>query len=178
MCWILAGVLLATGWASDASAVDRKPVAMTLQSSDFKEGAKIAKKFAGDGADQSPTLQWSKPPAGTKSIAVRCIDPDAPRGTWWHWTVVNIPPNVYGLRSGASQTKAMPAGAVEGSNDFGRPGYNGPAPPAGSTHHYHFIVSALDTVLDLPAGFTKMQYDTALKGHVLGQGVTIGTYSR
>lgn len=96
------------------------------------------------------------------------LDPDAPGGTFTHWLVYRIPPGTTGLA-------AMPAGAAEGVNDFGRPGYGGPCPPRGAAHHYHFGVLALDTRLDLPAGARR---DARISGHVLGKGEPVATYPR
>jgi Raf kinase inhibitor-like YbhB/YbcL family protein len=100
------------------------------------------------------------------------LDPDAPGGTFTHWLVYGIPPDISGL------TAAVPAGAREGTNDFGRRGYGGPCPPRGSTHHYHLIVRALDTRLGLPAGARRTELESRAKGHLIGRGEVIATYRR
>jgi Raf kinase inhibitor-like YbhB/YbcL family protein len=97
-------------------------------------------------------------------------DTDAPGGNFAHWLVWNIP----------GATTAVPenglSGATLGKNDAGRVGYFGPMPPGGR-HHYHFVVYALDTTLDLPAGASLGKLQAAMKGHVVGQGELIGTYA-
>jgi Raf kinase inhibitor-like YbhB/YbcL family protein len=99
------------------------------------------------------------------------LDPDAPGGTFTHWLVYRIP-------LGETSLTARPAGASEGVNDFGRRGYGGPCPPRGAAHHYHIVVLALDTRLDLPAGATRSDLDARISGHVLGRGELVATYRR
>jgi Raf kinase inhibitor-like YbhB/YbcL family protein len=149
-----------------------------LTSPAFSEGADIPKQFTGDGADQSPRLQWSEPPAGTKSLALICDDPDAPRGTWVHWVLYNLPADARELGEGVPTTDALSNGAKQGKNDFGKIGYGGPAPPKGKPHRYFFKLYALDTTLTLPAGATKDQVIAAMKGHILADGQLMGKYSR
>ncbi len=128
-----------------------KPVIFTLTSPTLKDGATIGMDavfngFGCTGKNISPALTWAGAPEGTKSFAITVYDPDAPTGSgWWHWTVVNIPANVTSLAAGAGSTKpALPAGAVQGRTDFGKPGFGGPCPPAGDKpHHYVFTVWAL-----------------------------------
>jgi len=104
--------------------------------------------FGYGGANRSPSLAWSGAPAGTRSFAVTCHDPDAPSpdhprpGGWWHWLAFDIPADASGLPENASAS-AMPAGSVQSITDFGPPGYGGPAPPAGKPHRYVFTVYAL-----------------------------------
>ena len=99
------------------------------------------------------------------------LDPDAPGGTFTHWLVYGLPP-------GLSSLTAVPAGAAEGVNDFGRRGYGGPCPPRGTAHHYHFVVLALDTRLGLAAGATRSDLESRASGHVLGRGELVATYQR
>ena len=146
---------------------------MQLSSSAFKEGDTIPKQHTGDGKDTSPPLAWTGAPQGTKSFAVICDDPDAPRGTWVHWVLFNLPADTRELKEGAE-----PKGATQGKNDFGNFGYGGPAPPKGNPHRYFFKLYALDTMLDLPAGATKAQLVAAMKGHVLAEGQLMGKYQR
>jgi Raf kinase inhibitor-like YbhB/YbcL family protein len=104
-------------------------------------------------------------------MALICSDPDAPGGTFVHWLALGIPPGTRSLPEGAS-------GLRLGTNDFGRQAYNGPCPPAGKPHRYVFEVLALDTRLDLPAGFTREQLEKAASGHVLARGRLTGLYGR
>jgi Raf kinase inhibitor-like YbhB/YbcL family protein len=147
-----------------------------LTSTAFKEGDTIPKTHTGDGKDTSPHLKWADPPANTKSFALICDDPDAPRGTWVHWVLFNLPPDTRELNEAVGD--ALPAGARQGKNDFGNQGYGGPAPPRGKPHRYYFKLYALDTTLDLPAGATKAQVVAATKGHVLAEGQLMGMYGR
>jgi Raf kinase inhibitor-like YbhB/YbcL family protein len=156
--------------------------------------------------DASPELKWEGTPAGTKSFAMICDDPDAPGGTWVHWLLYDIPRNTAELPLGIwvkdnivgatwSPSRGTPVGwqpvaasgtvagkllgAKQGVNDFGTPGYGGPCPPRGSgVHHYHFRLFALDAELNLAARVTRQQLDAAMKGHILGQAELVGTYQR
>lgn len=130
-------------------------MALTLTSQNFKEGATLDMEqvlsaeygFGTSGGNKSPQLSWSGAPAGTKSFAVHCFDPDAPTGSgFWHWVVVNIPPTVTELKLDAGNPKSglLPQGALMTRTDFGAPGYGGPAPPPGhGPHRYQFTVFAV-----------------------------------
>jgi Raf kinase inhibitor-like YbhB/YbcL family protein len=160
--------------------MDERTSAMPLQltSSAFGQGEKIPSKFTGDGADVSPPLAWPVAPFGTRSFALICDDPDAPRGTWVHWVLFNMPSDQQALEEGVPATAKLANGALQGTNDFGKIGYGGPAPPPGKPHRYFFKVYALDAVVPLPAGSTKSQLVNAMKGHVIDEGELMGTYQR
>jgi Raf kinase inhibitor-like YbhB/YbcL family protein len=122
---------------------------MTLTSPDFTDGAtlpeaQVLNGFGCAGGNQSPALEWSGAPEGTKSFILTVFDPDAPTGSgWWHWTVANIPGDVTSLAAGASP-EGLPQGAVEGRTDFGAPGFGGACPPEGaSAHRYVFTIYAM-----------------------------------
>jgi Raf kinase inhibitor-like YbhB/YbcL family protein len=151
---------------------------LELTSTAFQPGTTIPKKYTGDGADRSPPLAWSEPPSGTKSLALVCDDPDAPRGTWVHWVLFDLPGHTRELEEGVPTTGALGDGAKQGKNDFGNVGYGGPAPPRGKPHRYFFKLYALDVAVDLPAGANKAQFLDAMKGHVLAEGQLMGTYGR
>jgi len=151
---------------------------MQLTSSAFTEGAAIPRTYTGDGRDGSPPLRWSDAPAGVGSFALICDDPDAPRGTWVHWVLFNLPAATQELPEAVPTTATLANGARQGKNDFGKLGYGGPAPPRGKPHRYFFKLYALDTMLDLEAGITKAQLEQAMQGHVLGQCQLMGTYAR
>ena len=146
---------------------------LTVTSSAFKANEPIPSEYTCDGAETTPPLAWANVPANAKSIAILVDDPDAPKATFTHWIVTNIPPTATSLSAGG----ALPAGAVAAKNDKGATGYAAPCPPSG-THHYHFRVYALDVELALAAKQTKKQLLDATKGHILAQGELIGTYER
>jgi Raf kinase inhibitor-like YbhB/YbcL family protein len=131
-----------------------------------------------DGANVSPPLSWTDPPPGTAGFAILVTDPDAPGGTFTHWVACNIPSGTREIPAGARGKNALPAGSVEGRNDFGRAGYGGPCPPGGRAHHYHFTVYALDTALTISGKRDGQMLQEALKGHVLAWGEITGIYSR
>lgn len=151
---------------------------LKLVSSAFKEGDFLDKKFTGDGMDVSPPLSWEKAPQGTKSFALIMDDPDAPMGTWVHWVIFNIPPDMTSLPENVPKNMQVLGKALQGKNDFGRVGYNGPAPPRGNPHRYFFKLYALDTELSLPALSTKDQVEKAMEGHILAKGQLMGMYKR
>jgi Raf kinase inhibitor-like YbhB/YbcL family protein len=134
--------------------------------------------FTGDGRDISPPLQWTEPPAGTKALALICEDPDAPRGTWTHWVIFNIPVGARALAENTPTSATQPNGAIQGKNDFGKSGYGGPAPPRGKPHRYIFRLFALDAALTLKPGATRQQLLAAVEGHILAEARLMGTYGR
>ena len=149
---------------------------LAVLSAAFAMGAAIPDRYAC--APFSPPLSWSEIPAGTQSIAVLCDDPDAPVGDWVHWVVFNLAPDVRDLPENVARDAALPGGAVQGVNDYDRRGYDGPCPPPGRPHHYHFKVFALDARLALDASGRKADLMQAMRGHVLAQGDLVGTYAR
>jgi Raf kinase inhibitor-like YbhB/YbcL family protein len=151
---------------------------MQLSSSAFSEGQSIPAKYTGDGSDASPPFAWSEPPAGTKSFALICEDPDAPLGTWTHWVLFNLSPQLRKLDEGVPTDGTLPNGAIQGKNDFKKIGYGGPAPPKGKPHRYFFKLYALDSQLSLEPGASRKQLLAAMKGHVLAEGQMMGKYQR
>ena len=123
-------------------------------------------------------IRWTDPPAGTKSLVLIADDPDAPMGTWVHWVLYGIKPDVRELREGVPKEDVLPSGAKQGVTDFKSVGYGGPMPPPGKPHRYYFKLYALDTALDMPAGRTKAQVEEAMKGHILAEAQLMGTYLR
>jgi Raf kinase inhibitor-like YbhB/YbcL family protein len=151
---------------------------INLSSTAFQEGETIPKQYTGDGKDVSPPLTWADPPEGTKSFVLICDDPDAPRGTWTHWVLYNLPADQRKLDEGVPTDESLANGAKQGKNDFGKVGYGGPAPPRGKPHRYFFRLYALDTTLGLPAGATRDKVVGAARGHVLAEGQLMGHYGR
>lgn len=158
----------------------RSEIAIT--SAAFQDGARIPGRYARAGENRSPALHWSRLPQGSASVALVCEDPDAPQAEpFTHWVLFNIPPTLPGLPEGVSKGPLPPEvpGAAQGVNDFGGIGYDGPAPPRGDgPHRYRFELYALDAMLDLPPGLTKIALRRTLEGHVLGKGLLTGAYSR
>jgi Raf kinase inhibitor-like YbhB/YbcL family protein len=133
------------------------------------------------GQNISPALQWSNPPAGTKSFAVTMYDPDAPTGSgWWHWVMYNIPATTTSLPAGAGNGRNAPRGSAEGPTDFGAKGYGGPCPPAGDKpHHYHITVFALKVdKLDIPGSATPAYVGYNLNANKLATARVTGLYGR
>ncbi len=158
---------------------------LTLTSTAFSGGARIPQvhAYAPEGKNVSPALAWSGAPPGTEALALIVDDPDAPRADpWVHWVVYAIPAGATEIPQGASSGSgklSRPAGAREGKNDFGEAGWGGPLPPKGhGTHHYHFVLYALDAPLGLAAGASKTELLDAMAGHVLARAELVGTYSR
>lgn len=153
-------------------------MSFALTSTAFANGGGIPTKHTCDGADLSPELNWNNAPAGTRSFALIADDPDAPVGTWTHWTIWNIPANAAVLPEGVPKTAESSDGTRQGTNDFKRIGYGGPCPPSGKPHRYFFRLYALDTKLDLKAGAGRSELEHAIKGHVLSQTELMSTYRR
>jgi Raf kinase inhibitor-like YbhB/YbcL family protein len=153
-------------------------VKIQLSSTAFGERANIPKQHTEDGKNVSPTLRWSDPPEETKSFALICDDPNAPRGTWVHWVIFNRPGSPHELEEGVPTQVELPNGARQGKNDFGKISYGVPAPPRGKLHRYFFNLYALNMLLELAPGSTKDQLIAAMKGHVLAEGQLMGQYGR
>jgi Raf kinase inhibitor-like YbhB/YbcL family protein len=150
---------------------------MEITSSAFDEGAMIPEKYTCDDMDISPPLTWSNVPEGTMTFAIICDDPDAPMGTWVHWVLFNIPPNINELSEDVPASEILPNGAKQGKNDFGKIGYGGPCPPGG-IHRYYFKVYALSEELNEKAGISKSELLKAMEGNILSEGRLMGRYKR
>ena len=148
------------------------PLEMSLTSPGFQDGCSIPEKYTSEGEDLSPPLVWSGLPDGTKSLALIVDDPDAPLGTWVHWVVFNLPPNLEELPEAAS----LPG--VQGLNNFKTNRYGGPCPPSGSQHRYFFRLHALDSTLNLDSSADKKDLIQAVDGHILDQSEIMGAFSR
>ncbi len=154
--------------------------AMTIEltSPAFGDGEAIPGRYTADGDDVSPPLRWGEPPAGTRYFALVCDDPDAPRRTWVHWVLYDLPADARGLDEAVPAEATLPNGARQGKNDFRKVGYGGPAPPPGKPHRYFFKLYALDAPSGLSPSATKAQLLAAVEGHVLGEGQLVGRYGR
>ncbi len=173
-CWLAAPGPL-RGLAAGRAAA---PVAFSLETTAFKSGGDIPKKFTCDGSDASPPLSWTASPTGTQSFALIMGDPDAPGGTFTHWVLINLPATARRLPEGTTKDDEIMGGGRQGVNDFGRVGYGGPCPPPGKPHRYFFRLYALDRMLDLKARSTMDDVLRAMQGHVRGQAELMGRYGR
>jgi len=164
----------------DAPGSAAKPAKSSLRitSTAFSEGASIPDIFTCTSRNVSPPLQWKGVPEKTKSLVLICDDPDAPRKTWVHWVIYDLPPKLAGLPEGVPKTAKLPSGGVQGTNDFHKIGYDGPCPPRGGAHRYFFKLFALDATLNLKPGATKAAVVKAMKGHVLAKAQLMGKYKR
>jgi len=145
---------------------------LQLTSPAFPHNGMIPSRFTCDGVDVNPPLAIRDVPGSSRALALIVDDPDAPAGTWVHWVVWNIAPDTREIGE-----DSVPAGAVQGTNDFRKPRYGGPCPPSG-THRYFFKLYALDQTLSVPSGAAKAQVEEAMRGHVVGQAELIGRYRR
>jgi hypothetical protein len=154
---------------------------MKLASSAFANDTAIPQAYTCDGRDVSPPLAWSGVPATAKSLALIVDDPDAPdpaapRMTWVHWVLYNIPPGTTGLPEAVADSD-LPPPTKQGLNDWKRTGYGGPCPPIGRHRYFHKLY-ALDAVLPDLGNPTKAALEKAILGHVLAQATLVGTYQR
>jgi Raf kinase inhibitor-like YbhB/YbcL family protein len=149
-----------------------------LTSPAIAPGAMIPSDYACTGSDKSPALAWSNAPQATKSFALIVQDPDAPGGTFIHWVAYNIPAQTTSLPAGVPKTAEINGGGKNGINSFGNVGYNGPCPPPGKVHHYHFLLYALDSTLNLPDKADAAAVEDAMTGHVLATAELVGTFER
>jgi Raf kinase inhibitor-like YbhB/YbcL family protein len=162
----------------DILCADAGSAILGLSSHAFANGATIPPEFTCRGADKSPPLGWSGAPEGTKALALIVEDPDAPSGTFVHWVAFNLPADSTELAGGVPQTATLARGGEQGVNDFGRVGYNGPCPPPGGAHHYHFRLFALDSTVRLKPGATASALRRAMQGHVKAAADLVGIFSR
>jgi len=156
-------------------------MSFTISSPAFANHQAMPKKYTCEGADVSPPLRWSGAPPGTKGFALIMDDPDAPdpkapRMTWVHWVIYDLPADVHELAEGAA-TLGLPGNARQGINDWKRTGYGGPCPPIGRHRYFHKLY-ALDTGLPRLEHPTKAQLIAAMKGHVLAEAELVGTYEK
>ncbi|HUY04124.1 MAG TPA: YbhB/YbcL family Raf kinase inhibitor-like protein [Rhodocyclaceae bacterium] len=177
-CFYLAAALvLAAGTA--LAGKDDRTMSLTLTSTAFAQAGAIPGIHTCDGGDISPPLSWSGVPPGTKSLALIIDDPDAPdpaapKMTWVHWLLYDIPPDATGLAQGVVAS-SLPAGTREGVNDWQRTGYGGPCPPIGRHRYFHKLY-ALDVVLPDLHQPTKAVLEKAMQGHVIARTELVGLY--
>ena len=154
---------------------------LSLSSPAFAPGGEIPARFTCEGRDLSPALDWTGVPETARSLVLIVDDPDAPdpkapRMTWVHWVLYNLPPSARGLPEGVA-VKDLPPGTQQGTNDWTRTGYGGPCPPIGRHRYFHKLY-ALDVALPDLGAATKAQVEAAMKGHVVAQAELVGTYEK
>ncbi len=145
---------------------------MDLVSSAFSNQGYIPSQFTCDGSDVNPPLTISNAPTTATSLALIVDDPDAPAGTWTHWTIWNIDPKTKEITE-----HSVPLGAVEGVTSFDKVGWGGPCPPSG-IHRYFFKLLALDVRLELAPGVSRSELERAIDGHVVARAELVGRYQR
>ena len=175
----LSSLLVAS--TSGLAAEGAQTMSLKLQSPDFNDYGPIAKTFTCDGDDISPALTWSGIPANAKTLVLIVDDPDAPdpkapKMTWVHWVLYNIPSTALELPQGFG-ADALPEGTLLGKNDWKQTGYRGPCPPIGRHRYFHKLY-ALDVELPDLKQPTKADLEKAMQGHIIGQTELIGTYQR
>ena len=153
-------------------------MALKLKSSAFDNGAEIPARYTCEGEDVSPPLSWEGVPEASRSLVLIVDDPDAPdpaapKVVWVHWVLCNIPPEINTLAEHITSA-TLPAGAIEGINDWQRLGYGGPCPPIGRHRYFHKLY-ALDIVLKDLSKPSKTFVEVAMQGHIIEQAELIGT---
>lgn len=153
----------------------------TLRSPSFDNHGSIPRKYTCEGDDIAPPLSWAGVPAKTKTFALIVDDPDAPdprapKMTWVHWILYNMPPSAGGLPEGATP-QTLPEGTREGLNDWNRTGYGGPCPPVGRHRYFHKLY-ALDVALPDLQNPRKSDLEKAMKGHIIAEAQWVGTYEK
>jgi Raf kinase inhibitor-like YbhB/YbcL family protein len=156
-------------------------MSMAIQSPSFSHNGEIPVRHTCDGQNISPALSWAGLPAGTKSLALIVDDPDAPdpaapRVTWVHWVLYNIPAGMDGLPESVAGKDIAP-GTLQGINDWRSTGYGGPCPPVGRHRYYHKLF-ALDALLPDLKHPTKASLEKAMQGHIIAHASLVGLYQR
>lgn len=178
-CLLLGAVLLACAGSDRGRGAPRDPAEkFRLSAVEFEAGGMMPRTFTCDGADVSPALTWTDPPAGTESFALIMDDPDAPGGTWVHWVLYDLPASARGLPESVPPDSEVSGGGRHGESSFGKRGYGGPCPPHGPAHRYYFKLYALHAKTGLQPGATKADLEKAMKGLILAKAELVGHYHR
>ena len=162
--------------AAQAAAQKTPEAKFQLTSSSFAADSAIPAKYTCDGANVSPALAWTEPPAGTQSFALVVDDPDVPNKTAIHWLIYDLPPTTRALPEGVPTKANLPDGSRQGKNDPGKIGYGGPCPSPGAAHHYFFKLYALDYQTGLKPKAKSADVEAAIKGHILAQAELIARF--
>ena len=150
---------------------------MSVRSTAFQAGGPIPMQYSCEGKGVSPPLEWSNVPSDTKSLAVIVDDPDAPKGTFAHLVIADLPPSATSLPEDVGGQANPPGAAMMGMNSKGEAGWAPVCPPSGQ-HRYRFKVYALDRKLSVPKNADARTVENAMRGHVLAQGELDGTFQK
>ncbi|MFO7922851.1 MAG: YbhB/YbcL family Raf kinase inhibitor-like protein [Bacteroidales bacterium] len=153
-------------------------MAFNISTPAFENGASIPEVHTCEGDDISPLLRWDGEPKDTASFALIMEDPDAPGGTFTHWIVYNLPPDCHELEKIIPVKRHLENKAIQGKNDFGKIGYNGPCPPKGEEHHYFFRIFALKKKLPPESIDNGTQFYEAMNGLIIEKAEYMGRYYR
>lgn len=145
---------------------------MKIISSAFENNGRIPSKYTCNGENINPPLEIVDVPENTKSLLLIVDDPDAPMGTWVHWVVININPDITEIKE-----NSVPDGGMEANTTFGKPGYGGPCPPGG-THRYFFKLYALNKMLEIDKSRDKESVLIQMEGSILASAELIGFYGK
>jgi len=156
-------------------------MSLALTSPAFTPGGEIPALFTCEGRDISPALRWTGVPESARSLVLVIDDPDAPdpkapKMTWVHWVLYNLPPTAQGLPEAVAPA-SLPPGTLQGTNDWKRTGYGGPCPPIGRHRYFHKLY-ALDFVLPDLGAVKKRELEAAMEGHVVARAELLGTYEK
>lgn len=167
---VLAATVSACGGSDDSSPAPEPEARIELTSPELRAGGRLERAATCDGVGRAPAFEWSGVPEGTRELALVLEDPDAPDGTFIHWTVWGLDPAAGTL---------FGEGPVEGKASSGKRGYEPPCPPEGDgPHSYRFVLHALDRKLQLKAGASPEAVGEAVRRLSLARGVLSGTYER
>ncbi|MGC8562215.1 MAG: YbhB/YbcL family Raf kinase inhibitor-like protein [Thermoplasmata archaeon] len=154
-------------------------MSLSLEIKGMKRGDLIPSEFTCEGINHSPEIGINGVPSGTRSFALIVEDPDAPAGIFVHWVIYNIEPTVSKMREGIEKTPKTGEGFLQGKNDFGRVGYDGPCPPKGHGYHrYFFRLYAISSLLSIKENATRESLLKAMEGKVIDQAEFVGRYKR
>jgi Raf kinase inhibitor-like YbhB/YbcL family protein len=177
--WLSRAFGLFTPRAADPRAAGSAERALHVNSKTISPGGEFPKRETCDGEDTSPPLAWSTPPApAIRSFVLLLDDPDAPGGTFTHWLLWDIPGGAREVPQALPASPRISGGATQGRNDFAKIGYSGPCPPPGKSHRYFFRLYALDVVLGLKPGASRLQLERAMQDHVVARDELMGRYRR
>jgi len=185
---LLPGIIHCDKTDNDTASLVNESPAMTITSPAFAAGDTIPIRHTCDGINVSPALVFNDVPDRAQSLVLICDDPDAPRGTWVHWVLYNLPPDIAGLPENFSARDwntnipdSMHGPVHQGMTDFGEVGYGGPCPPGGKPHRYFFKLYALDIMIAInqektDSGLSKADLLAIMNGHILEETSLLGMY--